>query len=107
MRFAVVRISPSRWEIRTVLPPSSAKPADEGQQLAGDEGVEARCRLVEDDQPCRDIRLGEGPRDLDHLAPGERQVADDGVGRDAMAREDPVEHADDERAGLADANATR
>ena len=47
------------------------------------------------------LRHGEGPGDLDHLAPRDGKVADDGAGGDAMAGKDLVELARDQRAGLA------
>ena len=50
--------------------------AHEGQQLAGRVRVERRCRLVEDDQIERVLGHREGARHLDHLAPADRQVAD-------------------------------
>ena len=67
--------------------------AHEREELARDDGVEAGRRLVEDDEPCRPVGDGEGPRDLHHLALGQGQVADDVARRDAVAREDRVERA--------------
>ena len=44
---------------------------------------------------------GEGARHLDHLAPADRQVADDVGGADAVARKDLVELGEDQVAGPA------
>ena len=69
------------------------EPAYEREKLARDDSVEAGCRLIEDDEPCRPVGDGEGPRDLHHLPPGEGEVADDLARRDAVTREDRVERA--------------
>ena len=44
---------------------------------------------------------GEGARHLDHLAPADRQVADDVGGADVVAGEDLVELGEDQIAGPA------
>ena len=75
--------------------------ADEGEQLSGDDRIERRGGLVENDELHRLVGHGEGAGDLDHLAPGDRQVADDFAGIDAVSGEDLVELAEDEAPGLA------
>ena len=62
-------------------------------------GVERGGRLVEDDEMERVVGDGEGARDLDHLAPADRQVADDIGGADAVAGKDLVELGEDQVAG--------
>ena len=73
--------------------------ADEVQKLPGGMRVERGGRLVEDDEVERVFGDGEGAGDLDHLAVPDRKIADDGVGRDAVARKNLVELAADQVAG--------
>ena len=75
--------------------------AHEGQQLAGRVGIERGGRLVQDDQVQRLVGDGEGARHLDHLAPADRQVANDVGGCDVVARKDLVELGEDQVAGPA------
>ena len=70
--------------------------AHEGQELSRDDGVERGGRLVEDDQTGRVVGNREGSGDLDHLPLGDRQVADDLAGVDAVTRKDPLELIRDE-----------
>ena len=76
-------------------------PAHEGQQLAGRVGIERGGRLVQDDQMQRVVGDGEGARHLDHLAPADRQVANDVGGADIVAGKDLVELGEDQIAGPA------
>ncbi len=73
--------------------------ADELQELPRGMRVERGGRLVEDDEVERVFGDGEGAGDLHHLAVPDRKIADDRVGRDAVARKDLVELAADQIAG--------
>ena len=74
--------------------------ADIVQQLLGLALVEGGGRLVQDDDARRRAVGGEGAGDFHHLPPGDGQVADHRVGRNAVAREDRVQLAADDPRGL-------
>ena len=74
---------------------------DIGEQLAGQDRIQRRGRLVEDDQLHLPVADREGARDLDHLPAGDGEVADDGVRVDAVPWKDRVELLQDQRRSLA------
>ncbi len=84
-----------------VEPPSAAKRRTKSSSWRATIGIQARGRLVEDDEPDGLIRDRERARDLDHLALRERQIADDVASRDPVTRKDGIKPADDQLARVA------
>ena len=101
------RISPRRCEIRMQLPPPATKRRTKASSwpaawASSDEVGSSRMT-----RSSGVVGHREGARHLDHLAPADRQVADDVAGADAVAGKDLVELVDDQRGRLARASRSR
>jgi hypothetical protein len=75
------------------------RPPQEPQQLLRGGGIQGGCRLVEDDHLGRGIALGEGPRDLDHLAIADGQIRHRPMHIHGVAGKDLGQGAGDQRLG--------